>query len=368
MLKFKITRNQSFKSLFNSLKTNQCPYFYVLTHTFMVLFKSETIGVNNEMTAILTPSTKGFRESLKDIEFTMPLAPQSKIRKSNSNDEFGTAANNNNNESSNSINELEQNNEVTAETSTSSDSQKKSGCENSEKLKLNKDELENNDTDEDEEADEWLDQIGLNTTVNFKSSVLQRNSKNMNKDSLFNFDNRPKSTLLFSSGGEVQALFNYLVNSKTCMLNSGPLTGVPPTLLSPLPFVGANLQKIKIEQNVIKSLSPTGESLIQYALDLIGPIMPYHIHRLAHLLRATQEGNGFSMIASVYEQSTGLNCAPKQENDGQAPSHFVKASYLDSAEWKAYEAGYGIFGEAQAIRSLLLNDKDKFCANFAINS
>ena len=67
--------NTSFKSLYYSLRNNQCPYFYLLTPTFMVLFRAENIGGVAEMHAILTPSTKGLRESLKDITFTMPLMP-----------------------------------------------------------------------------------------------------------------------------------------------------------------------------------------------------------------------------------------------------------------------------------------------------
>ncbi|CAF1073552.1 unnamed protein product [Brachionus calyciflorus] len=350
--------NTSFKSLYNSLKSNHCPYFYVLTHSFMVLFKAENLDGNQEMTAILTPSTKGLRQALKDINFTMPLAPAG-MKKSDSGD-FKT------NDTSNSeISTNENSNEKTNKSfNDESDSnllnnsgQDKSLQEKDEKNDAGEEDDEEND-DDCEEPDEWLEQIGLNSTVNFKASILQRNSKNAQKDSTYNFDNRPRSTLLFSEGSDVQALFNYLLNSKSCVSSSGPLTGVPPTLLAPISFVGATLQKIKVEQNVIKSLNSLGEPYTQYAIDLIGPIMPYHIHRLCNLFKATQVED-FSMVGNVYDQTTGLNCVKKKEGEKNLEIN----SLLDSSELKSLENDYGIYGEAQAIKSISLVDS-KFCCNF----
>lgn len=331
----------------------------MLTYSYIVLFKCETLGQNQEMNAILTPSTKGLRQSLKDINFTMPLA--SSMQKSNSNDtikngsESAEATDANGTESTESAQDLQNtSNNTSMEQSENTSVDKTAEAEKNPKN-------ENDDDEEDcEEPDEWLEQIGLNSTVNFKASILQRNSKNTQKDSLYNFDNRPRSTLLFTQGSDVQALFNFLLNSKTCMLNSGPLTGVPPTLLAPLPFIGGNLQKIKIEQNIIKSLTSSGDSLTQYAIDLIGPVMPYHLHRLCHLFRITQEGE-FNMTANVYEQSTGLNTPKRDETNNQ--EDVPMSSYLDPTELGSFKANYGVFGEAQAIRSIELTE-NKFCCNY----
>lgn len=156
-------------------------------------------------------------------------------------------------------------------------------------------------------------------------------------------------------GGDVQALFNFLLNSKTCVSNSGPYSGIPPTLLSPTAFVGATLQKTKIEQNIIKSLTKEGDPLTQYALDIIGPIMPYHIHRLCNLFKET---NGeFEMVANTYDSSAALNCV-KIPNDSDEVAENVSpeingiTSFLDRSELNSLKEKHGIFGESQAIRMI----------------
>lgn len=319
----------------------------------MVLFKAENVDGSQEMTAILTPSTKGLRQAFKDINFSMPLAPAG-MKKSESGD-FK-----NENSNSDLVNCENSNEKINKSFGDENDSNlNSSGKEKclDEDAQDGIDEEDEENDDDCEEPDEWLEQIGLNSTVNFKASILQRNSKNAQKDSTYNFDNRPRSTLYFSEGGDVQALFNFLLNSKSCMSSSGPLTGIPPTLLSPVSFIGATLQKIKVEQNVIKSLNSSGEPFTQYAIDFIGPIMPYHIHRLCNLFKVTQVTD-FSMIGNVYDQSAGLNCAKKTEDE-----MLDLDSLIDSSELKSLKSSYGIFGEAQAVKSISLVD-EKFCCNF----
>jgi hypothetical protein len=161
-------------------------------------------------------------------------------------------------------------------------------------------------------------------------------------------------------GGDVQALFNFLLNSKTCVSNSGPLTGIPPTLLSPTTFVGATLQKIKIEQNIIKSLTSEGNSLTQYALDFIGPIMPYHVHRLCNLFKITNEE--FLMCANTYDTAAALNCVKntKEYKDdvdtGGSSNASGITSFLDKSELDSLVHSHGIFGESQAIKSIHLKE------------
>ena len=206
------------------------------------------------------------RKSLEenDLNFTMPLAPPSQqaqlMKKSDSSSEIvngesttTTTSHQNNNESINSNTSGVENNSMLGggelNVSDKNNDDETSGEKASEDM--NEEDDENEDDDDHEE---WMEKVGLNSKV----VTLQRNNKNANKDSHFYFDNRPKSTLLFPESGDVQSLFNYLLNSKACVLTSGPLAGVPPTLLAPVPFVGATLQKIRLEQNVIKSVTATG--------------------------------------------------------------------------------------------------------------
>ncbi|XP_074156817.1 protein downstream neighbor of Son isoform X4 [Sminthopsis crassicaudata] len=65
----------SFTSLYNLLKTKLCPYFYVCTYQFTVLFRAAGLAGNDVITAVLSPTTRGLREAMKNegIEFTLPL-------------------------------------------------------------------------------------------------------------------------------------------------------------------------------------------------------------------------------------------------------------------------------------------------------
>lgn len=55
----------SFRSLFYLLRARQCPYFYICANTFTVLFRAAGICGLSEIHALLTPTTRGFRQSLK---------------------------------------------------------------------------------------------------------------------------------------------------------------------------------------------------------------------------------------------------------------------------------------------------------------
>ena len=372
-------RTQAFQSLYNSLKCNQCPYFYLLTQQFTVLFRAQNINGIQEMHAILTPSTKGLREQIqKDSNFTMPLMNNRKsdqfdettndctqpeaplIAPQTSND--NSLANINNETNPSSVSDAS--NLVNSDDNSNSDEFKKPSNKKTE-------DEDDNDSDDSDEPDEWLEQIGLNSAVNFKSSVLQRNNKNtQNKD--LNFDNRPKSTLLFDNAGDVQGLFNFLLNLKNCVASCGALMGVPPTLLSPLPFVNSTLQKLKVEQNLFKDRRPDGEPFTTYVLDFIGPVMPYHIHRLCNLFRMTQSGN-FEMSSVPFEQSVALNSvkyytkdiidfnSDSEDKDTNLNNQNNFSKYLDSSEMKSLENQHGLFGEPKAVRTISCKNDMFYC-------
>uniref|UniRef100_A0A1B6ECR0 Protein downstream neighbor of son homolog n=1 Tax=Clastoptera arizonana TaxID=38151 RepID=A0A1B6ECR0_9HEMI len=66
---------ESFRSLYQLVRARQCPYFYLLTHTFSCLFRAAGICGHPTINALISPTSRGFRQILKDedIEFTMPL-------------------------------------------------------------------------------------------------------------------------------------------------------------------------------------------------------------------------------------------------------------------------------------------------------
>lgn len=65
----------SFRSVFQMIRTKQCPYFYVCANTFTVLFRAGGISGFSEMHAMITPTTRGLRQLLRqeEIEYKMPL-------------------------------------------------------------------------------------------------------------------------------------------------------------------------------------------------------------------------------------------------------------------------------------------------------
>jgi hypothetical protein len=65
----------SLRSLFQLIRTKQCPYFYVCSNNFTVLFRAAGICGESDVHALVTPTTRGFRHMLKqeEIEFSMPL-------------------------------------------------------------------------------------------------------------------------------------------------------------------------------------------------------------------------------------------------------------------------------------------------------
>lgn len=48
------------------------------------------------------------------------------------------------------------------------------------------------------------------------------------------------------TGVEAQALFNWLINCRSAVSNTGPHAGIPPTLLAPVAFTGATLMPLKV--------------------------------------------------------------------------------------------------------------------------
>lgn len=186
----------------------------------MVLFRAENICGLSEIHAIITPTTKGIRKTLKDegITFSMPL-----MGKTGSQYEVSPGKDESYKEN---INE-----NITATATCVVDE----NCVNEGKNE--------NEDEEGEETNEWLEKIGLNTS---NLRVLKKSRSIVGLDSTDSYDNKPQSTILVQ-GSDVQALFNYLLNSKIIIANTGPMTGIPPTLLSYQCFIGATMQKLKVK-------------------------------------------------------------------------------------------------------------------------
>lgn len=58
-------RCDSFCSVYQLLRSEMCPYFYICAHHLTILFRAKHISGHGSIHALLGPTTRGFRESLK---------------------------------------------------------------------------------------------------------------------------------------------------------------------------------------------------------------------------------------------------------------------------------------------------------------
>lgn len=210
--------SDSLRSLFQLIRTGHCPYFYVCANNFTVLFRAAGMCGFSDIHVLITPTTRGFRELLKeeDIEYKMPL---------------------------------------------------KTGRESDqgyETLDLPQDELE--------EADEhWLKSLGVN-----QEDIKQINYTQERKvhKAECEVDNSEQSLVLIE-GIEVQGFYNFLLNCKSTIALTGPLASVPPTLLAPVAFHGASLHSLKVRETKVNI-----DNEDYYSLEMTGPILPTMIHNL----------------------------------------------------------------------------------------
>ncbi|XP_052597151.1 protein downstream neighbor of Son isoform X2 [Peromyscus californicus insignis] len=249
----------SFTSLYNLLKTKLCPFFYVCTYQFTVLFRAAGLAGSDVVTALISPTTRGLREAMKNegIEFSLPLLEESgckkKVREAN----------------------LEYEEEQAA-------------------------------SDEDEEESlSWLEEIGVQDQIKKPDTISIRLLREKHEVQV---DHRPESVVLVK-GLNTFTLLNFLINCKSLVATSGAQAGLPPTLLSPVAFRGASMQMLKARSINVKTHALSGYR-DQFSLEITGPIMPHALHSVTMLLRSSQRGS-FSAGMYAHEPTAVFNvCLP----------------------------------------------------------
>jgi len=268
---------ENFRSLFGLLRARQCPYFYVCTHQFHVLFRAAGVGAVEETHALMTPTTKGLRDILRrdDIKFSMPL------RKSCHDETYQGSLNS-------ATTGKNHNNDV--------------------------DDDEGGDDDDEDYEDQWITDIGLHSNLRSKLEAerLQDGGQGTSQGSYHD-------SLILIEDVETQALFNWLMNSKLCLSSTGPLAGIPPTLLSPVAFHGATLRPLKVRQGLLKQ---DGENL--YSLEVQGAVLPHCVVALMNLLQ-TADYKTMSTVVSSSKPFADFHSG----NPGAGASAFGKESLSD---------------------------------------
>ncbi|XP_021040286.1 protein downstream neighbor of Son [Mus caroli] len=245
----------SLTSLYNLLRTKLCPYFYVCSYQFTVLFRAAGLAGSSVITALISPTTRGLREAMRNegIEFSLPLleeiGPKKKVRDPS----------------------LESEEEQTV-------------------------------SDEDEEESfSWLEEIGVQDQIKKPDVISIKLRKEKHEVQM---DHRPESVVLVK-GLNTFKLLNFLINCKSLVATSGAQAGLPPTLLSPVAFRGASMQMLKARSSNVKTQALSGYS-DKFSLDITGPVMPHALHSMSMLLRSSQRGS-FSAGLYAHEPTAVFN-------------------------------------------------------------
>ncbi|KFP59551.1 Protein downstream neighbor of Son, partial [Cariama cristata] len=259
----------SFTSLYNLLKAKLCPYFYVCTYQFTVLFRAAGLAGSDVITAVISPTTRGLRVAMRNegIEFSLPLVEESRTRK-------------------------QKNSEVNLETQ---------GANSLEVANSMEDGEEPAPSDDDDESFSWLEEMGVQDKVKKPDAISIKLRKEKHEVQV---DHRPESLALVK-GTNTFTLLNFLINCKSVVAVAGPQAGLPPTLLSPIAFRGGTMQTLKARSVNAKARAHSAYEDV-FSLEIAGPVLPHSLHSLTTVLRSAQRG-AFSAVFYTHEPTAVLN-------------------------------------------------------------
>nr|XP_023958510.2 LOW QUALITY PROTEIN: protein downstream neighbor of Son [Chrysemys picta bellii] len=256
----------SFTSLYNLLKAKLCPYFYVCTYQFTVLFRAAGLAGSDVITAVISPTTRGLREAMRNegIEFSLPLVEETRSK-------------------------TQKNSETNLDTEVNSPETGKN-TEDGEEQGVS-----------DDESFSWLEEMGVQDKIKKPDAISIKLRKEKNEVQV---DHKPESVALVK-GTNTFMLLNFLINCKSLVAAAGPQAGLPPTLLSPVAFRGATMQMLKARSINVKTPVHSCYNDI-FSLEITGPVMPHCLHTLTMLLKSAQRG-AFSAVLYTHEPTAVFN-------------------------------------------------------------
>ncbi|XP_074520822.1 protein downstream neighbor of son homolog [Halichoeres trimaculatus] len=267
----------SLSSLYSLLKTRLCPYFYLCSYQFTVLFRAAGLGESGGITALISPTTRGLREAMKaeGIEFSLPLVDERRKSKEQQNPT-----------------EEEQNAKC-------SELKESDGCKAAEKTESCG--YDDDDDSDDDEDFSWLQEMGVQDKIKKPDSISITLRKEGHTVSL---DHKPESVVCVE-GSHTFTLINFLINCRSLVATAGSQAGLPPTLLAPVAFRGATMHTLKARSvNVKSQVGLTFQNIS--SLEITGPILPSSLHAITTLLRPAQKGN-FSATLYTHAPTAVMN-------------------------------------------------------------
>ncbi|CAF2609275.1 unnamed protein product [Rotaria sp. Silwood2] len=173
---------------------------------------------------------------------------------------------------------------------------------------LNNSANKNNDEEDDENGDEndvtcaqWLEDIGLSATSSTHSTNMTNERRHLSSNKKHSNEKTRSTTILIRDLSSVNSLFNFLLNKsqRTCMSLTGPLTGIPPTLISPRPFLNSTLKYLNVHFQSNSMVTIDG-----------GPLLPDRIKGLWNLF--TEKNQQIQMTCTNVERTSVLNLDGEQ--------------------------------------------------------
>lgn len=274
----------SLSSLYSLLKAKLCPYFYVCSYQFSVLFRAAGLSGSNNITALISPTTRGLREAMKadGIEFSLPLVEEQRKSRDLSIDE---------------------------ELDCGKEKQDCCGDEEDEACALEKG-LKAHDNDDEDMS--WLKEMGVQDKIKKPDISIQLRKEGQ----AVSLDHKPESVVLVE-GPDTFTLINFLINCKSLVASAGSQAGLPPTLLAPVAFRGAVMQALKARSVNVKSQVGMGYQNIS-SLEITGPILPSALHGITSLLRPAQKGN-FSATLYTHAPTAVMNIHKSKPQSAPSP-------------------------------------------------
>nr|XP_020442814.1 protein downstream neighbor of Son [Monopterus albus] len=267
----------SLSSLYSLLKARLCPYFYLCSYQFTVLFRAVGLSGSSCITALICPTTRGLREAMKveGIEFSLPLVEERRKSKNQQNLIVQQGG--------------EERAEECCELKDGAD------CEAG-------DEEENDGSSDDEDSSfSWLKEMGVQDKVKKPNSITMQFHK---EGPTMSLDHKPESVVCVE-GSHTFTLINFLINCKSVVAAAGSQAGLPPTLLAPVAFRGATMHTLKARSVNVKSQVGSAYQNIS-SLEITGPILPSSLHAITTLLQPAQKGD-FSATLYTHTPTAVMN-------------------------------------------------------------
>ncbi|EEC18432.1 protein downstream neighbor of Son, putative [Ixodes scapularis] len=280
--------SQSFRSLYQLVRARQCPFFYACAPGFTVLFRAAGVAGIPDLHALVTPTTRGLRQALKEegIQYSMPLCANQE--------------------------QMDETLDGASQSPVEVKAEKGAGVPLVLSLIL------------DEKSRIFLSRVDALAASFFRNPrVLSLTLRGVQREEESREDRRPRS-LVFVERENSQALFNFLLNSRACVCPTGPLAGVPPTLLAPVAFHGATLRSLKVpvRQGWVKQ-----DNREMHMVEMSGPVLPSALQGLCTLFGNTQESGAFSLVTAPHAPTAAFNAF--QPRTTATPAAFATEALKD---------------------------------------